>query len=248
MSGNTRIAMPPIDEGLTRIAELAEQEPAGTLASSVYDWLRDDILSGSLPPGDKLRTEALRSRYEVGNSPIREALNRLSADGLVTREDQKGFRVASASRADLEELVKTRCWLEQIALRESIANGDDDWEEGLVLSFHRLSRVRRSSSEDHYIVNPEWERLHRAFHLALLSACGSRRLLQYCAQLNDQADRYRQLAIVVSYRKRNELDEHEAMMKAATTRDADEAVLLLMAHYERTAVIIRESISEFAAN
>jgi len=86
--------MPPNDEVLTRIAELAEQEPAGTLASSVYDRLRGDILSGSLPPGEKLRTEALRSRYEVGNSPIREALNRLSADGLVTREDQKGFRVA----------------------------------------------------------------------------------------------------------------------------------------------------------
>ena len=117
--------MPPNDDVLIKIADLAQREPAGTLASSVYDRLRGDILSGSLPPGEKLRTEALRARYEVGNSPIREALNRLSADGLVTREDQKGFRVAAASRADLEELVKTRCWLEQIALRESIANGDD---------------------------------------------------------------------------------------------------------------------------
>ena len=248
MSVNPRNAMPPNDEVLVKRTDLAQQGPAVTLASSVYDRLRGDILSGSLLPGEKLRTEALRARYEVGNSPIREALNRLSADGLVTREDQKGFRVAAASRADLEELVKTRCWLEQIALRESIANGDDDWEEGLVLSFHRLSRVRRSSSADHYSVNPDWERLHRAFHLALLSACGSRWLLQYCAQLNDQADRYRQLAIVVSYPRRNELDEHEAMMKAATARDADEGISLLMAHYERTAGIIRESISEFSAS
>lgn len=240
--------MPPDDKVVTSIVDLAGRGSAGTLASTVYDRLRGDILSGSLPPGEKLRTEALRSRYEVGNSPIREALNRLSADGLVTREDQKGFRVASASRADLEELVKTRCWLEAIALRESIANGDDEWEEGLVLCFHRLSRVRRSSSEDHYTVNPEWERLHRAFHLALLSACGSRWLLQYCAQLNDQADRYRQLAIVVSYPRRNELNEHEAMMKAATSRDAKEAVSLLLAHYELTVGIIRESISEFAAS
>ena len=244
--------MPPDDKVVTSIVDLAGQGAAGTLASTVYDRLRGDILSGSLPPGEKLRTEALRARYEVGNSPIREALNRLSADGLVTREDQKGFRVASASRADLEELVKTRCWLEAIALRESIENCYDYWEEGVVLSFHRLSRVRRSSSEEHYTVNPEWERLHRAFHLALLSACGSRWLLQYCAQLNDQADRYRQLAIIAScsfsYPRRNELNEHEAMMKAATSRDADEAVSLLMAHYERTAGIIRESISEFAAS
>ena len=220
-------------------------EPAGTLASSVYDRLRDDILSGALPPDDKLRTEALRERYGVGNSPLREALNRLSADGLVTREDQKGFRVATASRADLEELVKTRCWLEEIALRQSIQNGDDEWEEAVVLQYHRLSRVRRSSSEDQYVVNFEWETRHRAFHLALLSACGSRWLMQYCAQLNDQADRYRQLAIVVSYPKRNEQSEHEDIMRAATSRDADEAVRLLLGHYDRTAGIIKHSISEF---
>ncbi len=61
--------MPPNDEVLTRIAGLAVPEPAGTLASSVYDRLRGDILTGSLPPGEKLRTEALRARYEVGNSP-----------------------------------------------------------------------------------------------------------------------------------------------------------------------------------
>jgi DNA-binding GntR family transcriptional regulator len=223
-------------------------EPAGTLASSVYDRLRDDILRGVLPPDEKLRTEALRDRYGVGNSPLREALNRLSADGLVTREDQKGFRVAAASRADLEELVKTRCWLEEIALRQSIENGDEAWEESVVVQFHRLSRVRRSSNEDEYVVNLDWESRHRAFHLALLSACGSRWLLQYCEQLNDQAHRYRQLAIIVSYPKRNELAEHEAIMRAATTRDADEAARLLIGHYARTADIIKNSLPQFGAS
>lgn len=239
--------MPPDDKIVNLQAVRNAEMPAGTLASSVYDQLRDDILSGALPPDEKLRTEALRERYGVGNSPLREALNRLSADGLVTREDQKGFRVATASLADLEELVKTRCWLEEIALRQSIENGGDDWEEAVVLQYHRLSRVRRSSSEDQYVVNFEWESRHRAFHLALLSACGSRWLLQYCAQLNDQADRYRQLAIVVSYPKRNELSEHDAIMRAATSRDADEAVRLLLGHYDRTAGIIKNSISEFGA-
>lgn len=239
--------MSPDDKITSLTAPRDVEQSAGTLASSVYDRLRDDILSGSLPPDEKLRTEALRTRYGVGNSPIREALNRLSADGLVTREDQKGFRVAAASRADLQELVKTRCWLEAIALRESIENGGDDWEEAVVLQFHRLSRLRRSSSEETYVVNPEWEARHRAFHLALLSGCGSRWLLQYCAQLNDQADRYRQLAIVVSYPQRNELVEHEAIMKAATGRDADEAVSLLLAHYDRTASVIKDSLPEFSS-
>ena len=227
--------MSPDDKIMNLTVPREAEQSAGTLASSVYDRLRGDILCGALPPDEKLRTEALRERYGVGNSPIREALNRLSADGLVTREDQKGFRVAAASRDDLIELAKTRCWLEAIALSESIENGGDEWEESVVLQFHRLSRVRRSSSEETYVVNPEWEARHRAFHMALLSACGSRWLLQYCAQLNDQADRYRQLAIVVSYPKRNELVEHEAIMKAATDRDADEAVRQL----RRGLVVVR---------
>ncbi len=218
---------------------------AGTLASSVYDLLRRDILSGVLPPDEKLRTEALRARYGVGNSPIREALNRLSADQLVTREDQKGFRVATASRAALEELVKTRCWLEEIALRESIRNGGDEWEETVVLQFHRLSRVPRSSNREEFESNPEWEARHRAFHMSLLNGCGSRWLLQYCNQLSDQANRYRKLALVVSYPRRNELSEHEAIMKATTGRDADEAVRLLLAHYNRTATIIKDAMPEF---
>jgi DNA-binding GntR family transcriptional regulator len=237
--------LPPDDKIAGLTADKTAAGSAGTLASSVYDRLRSDILSGALPPDEKLRTEALRARYGVGNSPIREALNRLSADRLVTREDQKGFRVATASRAELEELVKTRCWLEEVALRESIRNGGDDWEESVVLQFHRLSRVPRSSNQERFESNPQWDARHRAFHMSLLGGCGSRWLLQYCAQLGDQAKRYRQLALVVSYPRRNEFSEHEAIMKAATARDADTAVVLLLAHYNRTATIIKDAIPEF---
>ena len=237
--------MPPDDKVTGLTAEKSGEGTAGTLASSVYDRLRSDILSGVLPPDEKLRTEALRARYGVGNSPIREALNRLSADQLVTRVDQKGFRVAAASRDALEELVRTRCWLEEIALRESVRNGGDDWEETVVLQFHRLSRVPRSSNEGALASNPEWDMRHRAFHMSLISGCDSRWLMQFCNQLGDQAKRYRQLALVVSYPRRNELAEHEAIMKAATGRDADAAVDLLLAHYNRTATIIKDAIPEF---
>ena len=92
------------------------------MATSIYDHLRQNILSGDLRPDEKLRSESLRGRYEVGNSTLREALNRLSVDGFVVREDQKGFSVATESKRSLEELVRTRCWLKEIAFRESIRN------------------------------------------------------------------------------------------------------------------------------
>ena len=219
---------------------------AGTLASSVYDMMRQDILKGDLPPGEKLRVEYLRDRYGVGASPIREALNRLSVDGVVMRVDQKGFRVATVSVAELDELIKTRCWLEETAIRESIAAGDDAWEERLVLAFHRLSKAPRSAEQITYAINPDWEVLHRAFHLALIGACGSRWLISYCEQLNDLADRYRQLAVRVTYPRRNELDEHKAIMDAAVHRDPDRAVEVLMDHYRRTAEIIRDSVDQIS--
>ena len=219
---------------------------AGTLASSVYDMMRQDILKGDLPPGEKLRVEYLRDRYGVGASPIREALNRLSVDGVVMRVDQKGFRVATVSVAELDELIKTRCWLEETAIRESIAAGDDAWEERLVLAFHRLSKAPRSAERITYAINPDWEVLHRAFHLALIGACGSRWLISYCEQLNDLADRYRQLAVRVTYPRRNELDEHKAIMDAAVNRDSDRAVEVLMDHYRRTAEIIRDSVDQIS--
>lgn len=219
---------------------------AGTLASSVYDMMRQDILKGDLPPGEKLRVEYLRDRYGVGASPIREALNRLSVDGVVMRVDQKGFRVATVSVAELDELIKTRCWLEETAIRESIASGDDAWEERLVLAFHRLSKAPRSAEQITYAINPDWEVLHRAFHLALIGACGSRWLISYCEQLNDLADRYRQLAVRVTYPRRNELDEHKAIMDAAVNRDSDRAVEVLMDHYRRTAEIIRDSVDQIS--
>jgi len=212
-----------------------------TLASSVYERLRDDILHGELAPGGKLRIEFVSERYAAGSSPVREALNRLSSDGLVDRRDQRGFYVAAASVADLLELTRTRCWLEEIGVRESIRAFTPGWEEGMVLALHRLGRVPRSISPDTYQENSEWERLHRAFHRSLIAGCGSRWLMGFCDQLADQAYRYRQLSVQKVYPKRKESDEHQAIVNAIFERDADLAVALLNEHYRKTADIIVES-------
>jgi len=212
-----------------------------TQASSVYDRLQADILSGKLRPGLKLRLKELIERYETGNSPLREALNRLSANGMVVREENRGFRVPLASADELMELTRTRCWLEEIALRESIANGDSAWEERIVLAFHWLARAARSKEESDQSTSPEWEEHHRQFHLALISACDSKILIGFCAELHQRTFRYRNLAEVVEYRDSHELDEHEELQKAVLNRDADKAIELLKKHYTVTSEILVES-------
>lgn len=210
-----------------------------TLASSVYSALKEDILTGKLKPGHKLRLQDLKEDYSVGNSPLREALNRLSANGMVMREENKGFKVSPASVKELEELVRTRCWLEETALRESIKNGDDAYDERIVLAVYRLSKAAPNAKGTYS--TPVQEDLHREFHQAIIAACNSTILLDYCTQLMDLTLRYRNLAEVVIYREGHEAEEHEEIRDAVLNRDADKAVKLLNSHYQVTADIVIQS-------
>jgi DNA-binding GntR family transcriptional regulator len=209
-----------------------------TLATTLYDRLRRDLLGAAFEPGSKLAIEALCERYATSQTPLREALNRLVADGLVQRREQRGFVVAAVSADDLSEITKTRCWLEEIALRESMAAHSTQWEETLVLAHHRLSRTPRSLREDSFEDNPDWEPLHRAFHRALIAGCGSRWLLGFCEQLADQHHRYRRLSASRAFGTRGVRAEHQALLDAALSGDADGAVALLRAHFERTAQVL----------
>jgi len=178
---------------------------AATRASSVYDRLHADILSGRLEPGKRLRLKQLIEEYETGNSPLREALNRLTSDGMVTLEENRGFLVPLTSIEELEELLQTRCWLEETALRDSIENGDAEWQERIVLAFHWLSQASRSNAADDENTAAEWEEHHMGFHLALISGCRSSLLIGFCEQLQNLTLRYRNLAEVIEYRDLHEL-------------------------------------------
>lgn len=215
-----------------------------TLATSVYERLRADLLSGQLEPNSKLRVDWVASTYGAGTSPVREALSRLAAEGLLVRHDQRGFSVVSVSVEDFEELTRTRCWVEEIALRESIANRTPAWEEGIVLALHWLVRTPPEMPGEHHLTNPEWERRHRDFHRALISGCRSRWIISFCETLADQAFRYRQIARRGKGVSRNALSEHQAIAEMAITGRADEAVAMLLAHYRQTTDICRDGLCD----
>lgn len=208
-----------------------QDQPAGTLTAAVYGQVRADILSGRLQPGARLRSESLRQRFNTGSSPVREALNRLLAEGFVALEEQKGFRVAPVSREELSELLNARLLIDGTAVTESIHRFQGTWEEALVLALHHLSRTPRGTpgSGD----SSKWESRHKAFHMALVSGCGSRWMRRISEQLFDAAERYRLIAIR-SIPERNELDEHRAIVEACMAKDAGRAVELLKSHYGQT--------------
>lgn len=210
-------------------------EPSASKAGAVYERLRDDILSARLEPGTKLRIEWACAQYAAGNTPVREALNRLASEGLLVHREQRGFRVRPMDADDLAELTRTRCAIGTAALRLSIAHRDAAWEEALVLAHHRLQRTPRARAGSPLQTHPDWERAHREFHRALVARCGSRWLLRYCDELADHAWRYRQWALQTMHGRRRVGAEHEALLHAALAGDADRACALLEQHFQRTA-------------
>lgn len=216
-------------------------EASASLTASTYERLRADVLNGHWAPGSKLGIEALRAHYGTGATPVREALNRLAAEGWVQHLEQRGFAVAAVSEEALRELATTRVWIETLALTQGMQAATAQWHEHLVLALHRLSQTPRSLSAERYVENPAWEKLHREFHMVLISQCGSRWLIGFCEQLYDQAHRYRQLAVKKSYKRRHELDEHKAMVEAVLAGHTQAACQALSGHFEKTAGIILNS-------
>jgi GntR family carbon starvation induced transcriptional regulator len=204
-----------------------------TVAGELYEQLRTDVLYARLRPGQRLRSEVLKQRYGGGVGTVREALNRLRAEGLVIQEDQRGFRVAPVSLDELRELTETRCWVNAVAVKASIANGDAAWEEGVLLAYHRMARHLIDSAEPEPCIR--LHELHRIFHASLYVACGSRWLIGFAETLFDAALRYQSLAYPDERDPRDYDTEHRAIMEAAVARKAPEAVALLDQHFRATA-------------
>lgn len=216
-----------------------------TLANQLVEALRRDILTGALEPGMKLRIAGLRQRYGVGASPIREALSQMVAEKLVLRVDHRGFRVIGADLAELNELIQTSQIISVAALCASIELGDIEWEERLVLAHRRLAMQPRSLDENHYVPNPLWQDLHRAFHIALVDACGSSETITLCGDLHDRQTRFRILSNqLTQWPRRDVPGEHRDLADAALARDSTKASALLREHLARTADFLREALGQ----
>lgn len=203
-----------------------------TRATGLAATLQGAILRGELRPGAKINLDQLRSAYGVSLSPLREAVARLLPTGLVEFEDQKGYRIAPVSRANLGEVTRLRADLETLALGYAIGQAGLDWESAVLAQLHRLSRASRDPGDPASL--EAWEEVHAAFHLALVEGCGMPMLLDACRTLHNLNHRYLRLYPAPWPGDRDIGAEHRAIARAAVERDGPEATRLLRAHVERT--------------
>ncbi len=167
----------------------SEDKKPGSIAELAYGLLYADITNGRMAPGQKLLPAELSEKYSVGLSPLRDALNRLCANGLAVKREQKGFFVADIDEAEFLKITDARLVVEEAALRLSIAKGDQRWEDSVVLAFHRLAKVATVGGK--FVLTPEWSTSHQEFHFSLIAACDNEWLLSFCHKLYEQTTRYR---------------------------------------------------------
>ena len=208
-----------------------------SLITKIYNKLKKSLINGDLKPGEKLKIDSLKDKYNSGHTPIREALTSLVKDGLVERIEQKGFVASNVSMKHFNEILKTRIWIEEIAIKKSMENkkGLEVWEENLILLNHRLNK--KDWTEKYNPDNPDsWEMMHKKFHISLISRSGSDFLTKFCEQLYDQNLRFRFLLIKnkKNYLKRSVNKEHQDILNAVLSRDIDRAQKSLVKHYNVT--------------
>ena len=208
------------------------------VADNAYDIIRDQILRGELAPGARLRAAELQDRLNLGLTPIREALLRLTSVGLVSSPSGRGASVREASVEEVRDVMRTRRHIERACLVRSIELGDTEWEGEVLRAYHILSRTPYPRDNNDTEGLSTWEQHHRKFHHALVAACDSHWLMQFRDTLVDHSLRYRwliQMHYAVNREGRSEYDsQHLAIMEATLERDASKAADLMDAHLTRT--------------
>lgn len=203
---------------------------AATLSDRIYSRIRGDVILGRLAPGKRLTLDRMREAYGTSIGTLREVLNRLSSEGFIAAEGARGFEVAPASIENLREVADIRQVLERHALRESFEAGDIEWEGRIVAAHHKLAIVEQRMIAGDQRESEAWKRYDAGFHNALISACGSKLLLEMHAAIYDKYLRYLVLADV--FRGEVAASEHRKLLEYALARDWKSAQRTLAAHVQ----------------
>jgi DNA-binding GntR family transcriptional regulator len=216
-------------------SRLSALRPAGghrTLAERAFASLHEAIVTGVLPPGERLPIEELAEILEMSPMPIREALRLLDSVGLVENIPHRGARVTELSIDDLREVYEARLALEPLAVRHAAEKFTD---ADAVNANERLeAHVKAYKQREIALV---WA-THTAFHFALYDAADSRWMRRLIHPLWETSERYRFAMLPVRLNLDQRRLEHERILQACIAHDGDRAARELHNHLARTANLV----------
>jgi DNA-binding GntR family transcriptional regulator len=199
---------------------------ANTVANLIYGRLREDIVAMHRAPGAPIVEKEIALAHGVSRTPVREALLRLAADGLVEIFPQSGTFVSRIPINALPEAIIVRKALEETTARLAAERAAADQVGGL---YHLVERQRRAQADG------DRDRFHEAdeaFHAAITEIAGHPGIWALIQHVKLQVDRYRRLTLPVPGRMRLVLDEHRAIVAAIEARDGVGAAAAMSVHLD----------------
>jgi GntR family carbon starvation induced transcriptional regulator len=203
-----------------------------SLAETAYVILRRELITCRLKPGDRINISSLQTRFSLSQSAIREALSRLSAEGLVEAERNRGFLAAPVSLGGYRHLVQAIMVVELPCLRASVENGDIEWELNLVSTYHRAVRILELVVAGKEEVDA-YARERHSFYEALLAACDNPFLLRSWRLLYVENQRYRHLYQPLAKFELELNPQHQAILEAVLARNTEKVLALSIQNYEQ---------------
>ena len=213
-------------------------QEAGTTADAVYDALRQQIVEGEFAPGQRLRSDSLASALKVSRTPVREALRKLEAEGLVGLSPRGGLIVQELSEDDLNEIFLIREALEGLAARLAAENATPNE----VAELHVLTEDMESSA-GHGERN-QLRALTGEFHRHIAKASHNKRLAQSLKALQDQVRQVQFSTLFLDDRPLAAIEEHKSLVGAIEARDSDRAEGLARIHRRQTLTLRRQMIRD----
>ncbi len=195
-----------------------------TLTDRVYESLREDILTNRLPPGTPLQEAAIARALEVSRGPVREALRRLAAEGLVDLVPRRGAVVSSLSREEFLDAYRVREALEVLAIRLATPRLTEEDLQELERLHEAMVQAAAANDLDAFFA------ANAAFHELFVDRSGNLILQDYYYPLVDQMRRYRLRSVSLRGGLLRSCDEHRAILDALRRRDAETAAQLLSEH------------------
>lgn len=215
---------------------MAETRPK-TLGAHAEMAIQDAILSGQYPPGARLPIQEIAESLDLSQMPVRDALRRLAATGLVDYRPHRGAHVAQLSVEDLRDTWDARLALETLAIRRAAVRFEPRHAEAVEAAIQLHSEMLLAERA------PEARAAHRDIHMGLYNASGYNWVERLLDPLWGRSERYRTVALVDRGSPAQLALEHRAILEACVAHDERLASTRLYDHLVKTANLLAEKMA-----